>query len=292
MSNQEYSFIQSTEESIKNYNKLKEILLVDKNEINFTSINSNIKKIILEIITKCLCYNRHKRISLNEIINQIDYIYDRYIKEKPMKIDTMNIINRDNLMQLNAPIINISLNPYKSNKNTLNSNNSINDSNNIDISNEENNDINIDNNNNDNIILSTSNQQKNYDSFISDRYSSASMMWNNNNMNNRNINNNFNFNKNFSKFGSLSSISSNKNYNKQQYFTSMTNNNNFNNNATNISERFSDGNSQIKNQYEQTVYTNTEINRKIKESTDGEYAKLQNRKYIFLIFYFLLFRIG
>ena len=292
MSNQEYSFIQSTEESIKNYNKLKEILLIDKNEINFTSINSNIKKIILEIITKCLCYNRHKRISLNEIINQIDYIYDRYIKEKPMKIDTMNIINRDNLMQLNAPIINISLNPYKSNKNTLNSNNSINDSNNIDISNEENNDINIDNNNNDNIILSTSNQQKNYDSFISDRYSSASMMWNNNNMNNRNINNNFNFNKNFSKFGSLSSISSNKNYNKQQYFTSMTNNNNFNNNATNISERFSDGNSQIKNQYEQTVYTNTEINRKIKESTDGEYAKLQNRKYIFLIFYFLLFRIG
>jgi hypothetical protein len=48
MSNQEFSFIQSTnEEDEKNYNKLKEILLVDNNEINFTSVNCNIKKLIL-----------------------------------------------------------------------------------------------------------------------------------------------------------------------------------------------------------------------------------------------------
>ena len=115
MSNQEYSFIQSTNESgINNYNKLKEILLTDDNEIiNFSTVNNNIKKIILEIIIKCLCYNRNKRITIDEMINQIDYLYDRYIKEKPMKIDSMNVINRDNLMQLNAPIINISLNPYK-----------------------------------------------------------------------------------------------------------------------------------------------------------------------------------
>ena len=141
MSNQEYSFIQSTNESgINNYNKLKEILLTDDNEIiNFSTVNNNIKKIILEIIIKCLCYNRNKRITIDEMINQIDYLYDRYIKEKPMKIDSMNVINRDNLMQLNAPIINISLNPYKSKKNSLNTNTYNNESNNLEFSNEENN---------------------------------------------------------------------------------------------------------------------------------------------------------
>ena len=167
MLNQEYKFIQSTNESaIKNNNKLKEILLVDNNEINFTSVNCNIKKIILEIIIKCLCYNRYKRISIDEIINQIDYLYDRYIKEKPMKIDAMNIINRDNLMQLNAPIINISLNPYKSNKNILNTNSYNNESNNFELKNEENNDT-------ENNEVMNSDMIKNYDSFISDRYSSV-----------------------------------------------------------------------------------------------------------------------
>ena len=148
MSNQEFSFIQSiNDEDNKNYNKLKQILLGENDEnyndininINFTSVNNNIKKLILEIIVKCLCYNREKRISLDEMINQLDYLYDRYIKEKPMKIDAMNIINKDNLLQLNAPIINISLNPYKSKKNNVSNftpysynNESINEENNND----------------------------------------------------------------------------------------------------------------------------------------------------------------
>ena len=145
MSNQEYSFIQSiNEEENNNYNKLKEILLINNNEINFSSINCNIKKIILEIIIKSICYNRKKRISLDEMINQVDYLYDRYIKEKPMKIDAMNIIYRDNLLQLNAPITNISLNPYKSNKSTFNSlnSNSCYDENNNNNETENDNDIN------------------------------------------------------------------------------------------------------------------------------------------------------
>ena len=268
MSNQEYSFIQSTNESgINNYNKLKEILLTDDNEIiNFSTVNNNIKKIILEIIIKCLCYNRNKRITIDEMINQIDYLYDRYIKEKPMKIDSMNVINRDNLMQLNAPIINISLNPYKSKKNSLNTNTYNNESNNLEFSNEENN-------------IEENNEIKNYDSFISDRYSSVI---NNNeileekiqNLNNINNINKQNFNnKNFSKFGSLSSISSNnnKNYNNKAYLTSLTTNN-YGNNYSNISE--------------QSVYTNEEINKKLKENEDAEYAKLQNRKYILLLIIF------
>ena len=270
MSNQEYSFIQSTNESgINNYNKLKEILLTDDNEIiNFSTVNNNIKKIILEIIIKCLCYNRNKRITIDEMINQIDYLYDRYIKEKPMKIDSMNVINRDNLMQLNAPIINISLNPYKSKKNSLNTNTYNNESNNLEFSNEENN-------------IEENNEIKNYDSFISDRYSSVI---NNNeileekiqNLNNINNINKQNFNnKNFSKFGSLSSISSNNNknynYNNKAYLTSLTTNN-YGNNYSNISE--------------QSVYTNEEINKKLKENEDAEYAKLQNRKYILLLIIF------
>ena len=32
---------------------------------------------------------------------------------------------------------------------------------------------------------------------------------------------------------------------------------------------------------EKSVYTNTEINKKLKENEDTEYAKLQNRKYIY-----------
>ena len=112
---------------------------------------------------------------------------------------------------------------------------------------------------------------KNYDSFISDRYSSV--INNNNdlledkfqNLNNINNKNKQNFNKNFSKFGSLSSISSNMNYNNNNnkaYLTSITTNN-YGHNFSNISE--------------QNIYTNTEINKKLKESEDAEYAKLQNQ---------------
>lgn len=266
MSNQEFSFIQNVnDEGNKNYNKLKEILLGEHSEninnninINLTSINSNIKKLILEIIIKCLCYNRQKRISIDEMINQIDYLYDRYIKEKPMKIDAMNIINKDNLMQLNAPIINISLNPYKSKKNNLSSFNS----------NSYNNSFNEENINESENYNINSDMIKNYDSFISDRYSSVI---NNNNdlledkFQNINNKNKQNFNKNFSKFGSLSSISSNKNYNNNNnkaYLTSITTNN-YGHNFSNISE--------------QSIYTNTEINKKLKENEDAEYAKLQNQ---------------
>jgi len=266
MSNQEFSFIQNVnDEGNKNYNKLKEILLGEHPEninnninINLTSINSNIKKLILEIIIKCLCYNRQKRISIDEMINQIDYLYDRYIKEKPMKIDAMNIINKDNLIQLNAPIINISLNPYKSKKNNLSSFNS----------NSYNNSFNEENINESENYNINSDMIKNYDSFISDRYSSVI---NNNNdlledkFQNINNKNKQNFNKNFSKFGSLSSISSNKNYNNNNnkaYLTSITTNN-YGHNFSNISE--------------QSIYTNTEINKKLKENEDAEYAKLQNQ---------------
>ena len=293
MSNQEFSFIQSTnEDDEKNYNKLKEILLVDNNEINFTTVNCSIKKLILEIITKCLCYNRHKRISLDEMINQIDYMYDRYIKEKPMKIDAMNIINRENLFQLNAPIINISLNPYNSKKSNLNSSNSLNTNtyniynnendtnNNLELSNDENNENAETENNIDNEI--NTDMIKNYDSFISDRYST--MMNNNNELiedKYQNINNNYinrpNLNKNFSKFGSLSSISTNRNYNNKAYLTSLTSNNgnNYGHNFSNITE--------------QSLCKATEINKKIKENEDAEYTKLQNRKYIFFYFNVLFF---
>jgi hypothetical protein len=119
---------------------------------------------------------------------------------------------------------------------------------------------------------------KNYDSFISDRYSSVinnndileDKIQNLNNKNNINNVNKYNYNKNFSKFGSLSSISSNKNYNTSNrgHLTTITTNN-YGHNCSNISE--------------QSVYTNAEINKKLKENEDQEYAKLQNRKFIFIL---------
>ena len=291
MSNQEYSFIQSTEENIKTTNKLKEILLSNQQEISYTSINSNIKKIIFEIIYKCFNFNRNKRISIYEMINQIDYLYDRYIKEKPMKIDAMNVIDRDNLIQLNAPITKGS-----KIKNNLNNTNVYNNSSgsylipfgedNKIINKNFNEDLNINlnesNNENENNmnVSSSCQQQKNYDSFISGRYS------NNNEIEDKiqTINNKHN-NKNFSKFCSLSSISSNKNYNKG-YLTSITTNNgnNRNYNFSNISEKFSDGNSIMNN--EQSMYNPTDIDKKIKQSENTEYDKLQNRKFFILIIYF------
>ena len=313
MSNQEYSFIQSTEENFKNNNQLKDILLSEQQEINFTSVNNTIKKIIFEIIYKCFYYNRNKRISIDEMINQLDYLYDRYIKEKPTKIDAMNIINRDNLMQLNAPIINGALNINKLKKN-LNNQNAYNNrgsylvpfsgNNNQYYNNDNNNELNMskddDNDNNDNIInISSSQNQKNYDSFISGRYSSV--MGNNNEIDDKiqTINNKYNSNnnRNFSKFCSLSSISSNKNYNKA-YLTSITTNNGNNNhnnyNYNNITEKFTDGNSNKNNKDnndDQIMYTPTEIIQKNEQNEDPEYAKLQNRKYIYIFNYFFLLSI-
>ena len=325
MSNQEYSFIQSKEGNIKNSNKLKEILLTEQQEINYTSVNSTIKKVIFEIIYKCFNFNRNKRITIDEILNQINYLYDRYIKEKPMKIDAMNIIDRDNLMQLNAPIIkgnktkkNLSTaNTYNTYNNSTGSylipfiddnkmnNQNINNDINLIRSNEYNNNDNFDNNeNNDNSNMNISiSQQKNYDSFISGRYSSVN--GNNNieieeknqpinNKHNNNNNNNAN-NKNISKFGSLSSISSNNNYNKA-YLTSVTTNNgkyNHNFNYSNISDKYTDGNSYIiNNEEEQSMYTPTELDSKNKPNDNEEYSKLQNRKYIFILIYiFYYYRI-
>ena len=305
MSNQEYSFIQSTEENIKNYNKLKDILLPEEQETNYTSINSTIKKIIYEIIFKCFNYNRNKRISIDDIISQIDYLYDRYIKEKPMKIDSMNIINKDNLMQLNAPILSGNINTYKikqtikNNTNNYNNNsgsylipfaddNKINNNKNNNIND---NDINISKLDNDISLNISNSQQKNYDSFMSERYSSV-IDNNNNEIEDKihSINNkcNKNNNKNFSKFCSLSSISSNKNYNKGHYISITTNNGNNNYNFSNISEKLTDRNSYINNISEQSLYTPTEIDNKIKKNNDEEYTKLQNRKYIFFKLYFLI----
>ena len=303
MSNQEYSFIQSTEENIKNYNKLKDILLSEEQETNYTSINSTIKKIIYEIIFKCFNYNRNKRISIDDIISQIDYLYDRYIKEKPMKIDSMNIINKDNLMQLNAPILSGNINTYKIKQNIKNNTNNYNnnsgsylipfaDDNKINNNkNNNNNDINISKLDNDISLNISNSQQKNYDSFMSERYSSV-IDNNNNEIEDKihSINNkcNKNNNKNFSKFCSLSSISSNKNYNKGHYISITTNNGNNNYNFSNISEKLTDRNSYINNISEQSLYTPTEIDNKIKKNNDEEYTKLQNRKYIFFKLYFLI----
>ena len=305
MSNQEYSFIQSTEENIKNYNKLKDILLPEEQETDYTSINSTIKKIIYEIIFKCFNYNRNKRISIDDIISQIDYLYDRYIKEKPMKIDSMNIINKDNLMQLNAPILSGNINTYKIKQNIKNNTNNYNNNsgsylipfaddnkiNNNKNNNINDNDINISKLDNDISLNISNSQQKNYDSFMSERYSSV-IDNNNNEIEDKihSINNkcNKNNNKNFSKFCSLSSISSNKNYNKGHYISITTNNGNNNYNFSNISEKLTDRNSYINNISEQSLYTPTEIDNKIKKNNDEEYTKLQNRKYIFFKLYFLI----
>ncbi len=306
MSNQEYSFIQSTEETIKNDNKLKEILLSESESqvTSLTSVNSNIKKIIFEIIYKCFNYNRKKRISIDEMIRQIGYLYDRYIKEKPMKIDSMNVIDKDNLIQLNAPLVKSPSFSNKSNKNLYKTNTYNNssgsylipflDDNKILNQNYNNNDLNIskeDNDNNNMNISSSSHHQKNYDSFMSGRYSSV--IDNNNNEKEdkiQSINNRNNSNKNFSKFCSLSSISSYKNYNKG-YFTSVTaadNGNNHNYNYSNISEKFTDVNSYFHNNEDQSMYTppsTSEFNQKVKEK-DSEYEQLQNRKYIFILKFF------
>ena len=310
MSNQEYSFIQSTEENSKNNNnnKLKDLLLPEQQEMNFSSINNYIKKIVFEIIYKCFLYNRTKRISIDEIINQIDYLYDRYIKDKPTKIDAMNVIDRDNLMQLNAPIIDLPLNKYKikNNINNLTTHDNSSGSYLVPFSgnnNNNNNDfkrigLNIskdDNNDNNNMNLSSSPNQKNYDSFISGKhYTVTGKNYNEldekiNSLNNNYNNNNNNNNKNFSKFCSLSSISSNRNYNKG-YLTSITtnngNNNHYNYNLSNVTEKFTDGNNYNRNQDEESMYIPTELGQ-INKNEDPEYSKLQNRKYILINFIFL-----
>ena len=304
MSNQEYSFIQSTEENSKNNNKLKDLLFPEQQEMNFTSINNYIKKIVFEIIYKCFLYNINKRISIDEIINQIDYLYDRYIKDKPTKIDAMNVIDRDNLMQLNAPIIDLPLNKYKikNNINNLTTYDNSSGSYLVPFSGNNNNDfkrngLNIskdENNDNNNMNISSSQKQKNYDSFISGKH--FTVTGNNyneldekiNSLNNNYNNNNNNNNKNFSKFCSLSSISSNRNYNKG-YLTSITtnngNNNHYNYNLSNVTEKFTDGNNYNRNQDEESMYIPTELGQ-INKNEDPEYSKLQNRKYILINFIF------
>ena len=209
-----------------------------------------------------------------------------------MKIDSMNIIDKDNLMQLNAPILSGNINTYKIKQNIKNNtNNYNNNSGSYLIPFADDNKINNNKNNNINdISLSISNsQQKNYDSFMSERYSSV-IDNNNNEIEDKihSINNkcNKNNNKNFSKFCSLSSISSNKNYNKGHYISITTNNGNNNYNFSNISEKLTDRNSYINNNSEQSLYTPTEIDNQIKKNNDEEYTKLQNRKFIFLNYIF------
>ena len=222
-----------------------------------------------------------------------------------MKIDSMNIINKDNLMQLNAPILSGNINTYKIKQNIKNNTNNYNNNsgsylipfaddnkiNNNKNNNINDNDINISKLDNDISLNISNSQQKNYDSFMSERYSSV-IDNNNNEIEDKihSINNkcNKNNNKNFSKFCSLSSISSNKNYNKGHYISITTNNGNNNYNFSNISEKLTDRNSYINNISEQSLYTPTEIDNKIKKNNDEEYTKLQNRKYIFFKLYFLI----
>ena len=220
-----------------------------------------------------------------------------------MKIDSMNIIDKDNLMQLNAPILSGNINTYKIKQNIKNNTNNYNNNsgsylipfaddnkiNNNKNNNINDNDINISKLDNDISLNISNSQQKNYDSFMSERYSSV--IDNNNNEiedKKHSINNkcNKNNNKNFSKFCSLSSISSNKNYNKGHYISITTNNGNNNYNFSNISEKLTDRNSYINNNSEQSLYTPTEIDNQIKKNNDEEYTKLQNRKFIFLNYIF------
>ena len=304
MSHQEYSFIQSTEENnfsnsnnnnsynSNSQNKLSEFLFNNQEDFNHSSINYTIKKILFEIIYKCLLYNRKKRITINEIINQIDYIFNRFYNEKPMKIETMNIINRDNLMQLNVPLTPGQINSINNNKNY----NNINTMMTATISNNENNKYNSngsylipfsDSNNKigdrDSDIDLNLSMNKNYNSFMSAKTMRCST-------GNPNVNteidekiNQKNSGRNFTKFCSISSISSNKNYNKA-YINSFNNNNNNANlttNYNNMSGKFTENNNSVIN--DQHYYSPTDIEKRIKKNDNAEYEKLHSSKFILFL---------
>ena len=108
MTRQEYSILQSTDNNFKNKVRLIDLLNSknpDENGIGHNSMNS-IKKNIFNLMNLCLLYNRKNRIPINDLIKEIEDIDDRYIKAKPMKNGIKTIINRENLLQANAPISN------------------------------------------------------------------------------------------------------------------------------------------------------------------------------------------
>ena len=124
MTRQEYSILQSTDNNFKNKVRLIDLLNSknpDENGIGHNSMNS-IKKNIFNLMNLCLSYNRKNRIPINDLIKQIEDIDDRYIKAKPMKNGIKTIINRENLLQANAPISNGTTFNYRKDKTSPQSN--------------------------------------------------------------------------------------------------------------------------------------------------------------------------
>jgi hypothetical protein len=140
MTRQEYSILQSTDNTLKNKIRLLDLINnkdIDENGVGYNSMIT-IKNNIFNLMNMCLVYNRKNRISIDDLIKEIVDLDDRYIKAKPMKNGIKTIINRENLLQANVPISNgnISNNRKEKTYNLTNQNKTMN---NFNITNQINN---------------------------------------------------------------------------------------------------------------------------------------------------------
>lgn len=117
MTRQEFNILQSAERNCeKGLPKINGIFNEEdlEKEVGDTNIGGNrnylVKKKIFDIMIKCFYYNRFNRISIDNMINTLQDIDERYIKSKPTRKGVKTIINRDNLFKENAPLNNNPIN--------------------------------------------------------------------------------------------------------------------------------------------------------------------------------------
>ncbi len=81
-------------------NKIRLLDLINNKNTDENGFEHNsmltIKNNIFNIMNRYLLYNRKNRISIDNLIKEIEDIDDKYMKEKPIKNGIKTIINREN----------------------------------------------------------------------------------------------------------------------------------------------------------------------------------------------------
>ena len=272
MTRQEYSILQSTDNNYKNKVRLIDLLNnknPDENGIGHNSMNS-IKKNIFNLMNLCLSYNRKNRIPINDLIKEIEDIDDRYIKAKPMKNGIKTIINRENLLQANAPISN-GTNNYRKDITSLQQNYNNN------IKNKVINNYSLNNHSNESYFSGDNSYRKNHknENFENSEYIPYQKMNNQNNKkNNMMKNTNYDFNNITDNIYSYSNARNTTNTtikNLEHDIQNMNlNNSNISNNSTFHKRRHSKNN----NPYKTIIRNNSEYN------NNYVYKQFQEKDYL------------
>ena len=104
MTKQEYTIFQSTGRNLDcDKGTIYDIPLYN-NEGNESKKEIEAKKLLFQYILLCFDYNRFNRISVDDLINNVEDIKNNLSNMKPMKKGVKNIINQDNLLKENAPL--------------------------------------------------------------------------------------------------------------------------------------------------------------------------------------------